>query len=238
MVKMVLKDFYARRWEALKSSLFHAIMSFIYIIFLCNPYAGAGEMTLTERIVNGIQLFMLFLMMLIHAMYPNNLSSVMFFVPIEQKDRKMYLYTAYGIKVIGSTVIHGICNSILVFMGQMVWWRAILLVVSLLLWNLVAGIGNFKFGDQMLQPYLDKMKSYDYRMVFSYFLFLVCFEVVICVDGTEQTGDLVLIVALVILQILVCIWTLKKDFHFYMEQGITYEVVKKRNQKQRGKQHG
>ena len=150
MVGMVLKDFYARRREALKGSLFHAVMSVLYILFLFNPYA-ATDMEFSKRMVSATQFFMLFLMLLLHAMYPNNLGNAMFLLPIEQEDKRKYLYTTYGIKVAVLTLIHGSCNIILIALGKMVWWQAVLLVFCLSLWSLVTGISNFKFGDFMPQ---------------------------------------------------------------------------------------
>ena len=233
MVGMVLKDFYARRREALKGSLFHAVMSVLYILFLFNPYA-ATDMEFSKRMVSATQFFMLFLMLLLHAMYPNNLGNAMFLLPIEQEDKRKYLYTTYGIKVAVLTLIHGSCNIILIALGKMVWWQAVLLVFCLSLWSLVTGISNFKFGDFMPQ----EMKGSDYRVILSYVVSTFLFLTLAFWEGIEKEWEFVLIIILVILQILVCVWTLKKDFKYSIEQGITYEVVKKKNQKQRGKQHG
>lgn len=236
MVGMVLKDFYARRREALKGSLFHAVMSVLYIAFICNPYAT--DMELTKRVIGTTQFILLFLMLLLHAMYPNNLTNTMFLVPIEEKDKKRYLYTAYGVKVAGITIIHVIYNSVLVCMGKMILWQAILLVSTLFWWSLVTGISHFKFGDSLPVAESQAMSGNAWRILWSYIISAFLFLALAFGEGIEKEWEIALIVLLVILQIFVCIWTLKKDFHFCIEEGINYEVVKKKNQKQRGKQHG
>ncbi len=236
MVKMVLKDLYARRWEALKSNLFHAVMCMLYLLVVFNPYAV--EMESVKRMVSVTQFFMLFLMLLFQSMYPNNLGTTMFLVPIEREDKRKYLYTAFGVKVAAITLIHGICNGMLVAFGKMLWWQAILLVLCLSLWSLVAGISNFKFGDSIPPTGEQTMKGSDYRALLAYIISVFLFLALAFWEGIEKDWEITLIILLVILQILVCAWTLKKDFHSCIEQGITYEVVKKRSQKQRGKRRG
>ena len=78
-----------------------------------------------------------------------------------------------------------------------------------------------------------EMKGSDYRVILSYVVSTFLFLTLAFWEGIEKEWEFVLIIILVILQILVCVWTLKKDFKYSIEQGITYEVLKKKNQKQR-----
>ena len=223
MIKMVVADFYAQRKEALKKSCGNVVLTSTYLMMWF--YAFYIKAGMEERLINTSQFLVLFLVLLLHAMYPNNLATAMFLIPACEEERKNYLYTAYGVKLVLITGIHTICNSLLVAFGKMIWWQAILLVLVLLLWSMVVGMSNYRFADPLLHMNRGKVEYNGYRLWISYIVSAFCFFVLLATDGKEITlgWEFVVISVLVIAEFLLCFWNIKKDFHAHMEQGMNYE---------------
>lgn len=222
MIKMVLADFYAQRKEALKKSCGNVVLSTTYLMMW---FYSFWHMGMEKRLINITQFLVLFLVLLLHAMYPNNLATAMFLIPVSEKERKNYLYTAYGVKLVLTTGIHIICNSLLVALGKMIWWQAILLVLVLLLWSMVVGMSNYRFADPLLHMNRGKVEDNGFRRWISYIVSAFGFFVLLATDGKEIMfgWEFVLIAILVIVEFLLCFWNIKKDLHTHMERGTNYE---------------
>lgn len=167
MVKMVLMDFYSRRKQAWKESrltiLSWGITISTYIKLEVRDISDKGELSMV--VINLIQLMFLLAVANIHIMYQNYLPAAMCLVPFNYKEKKEYLWTALWVKVGITSGVHLLWNVALVIMGALVWWKAALLVLCLIMFNVQQGI-------RFQNPALSEEKNMQKQSVAEMFLCL------------------------------------------------------------------
>lgn len=140
MVKMVLMDFYSRRKQTFKENRITLLQWLIYgttcFNFVIN---SSSEQRLSDFGINTIQIMFIVVIAGIHGMYPNYLPPAMCLVPFSHKEKKEYLWTALWVKVGITSGLHLLWNMLLVAKGILVWWKAALLVICLLMFNVQQG---------------------------------------------------------------------------------------------------
>lgn len=141
MVKMVMMDFYSRRKQAIKKVGIWWLHWLPMVIAIINLLRDEDEkLLMSEVVIILIQTMFLGVTEIIHDMYPNYLPSGMCFIPFNQEEKKKYLWTSFWVKVGITSGMHLLFNLVIVVLGIVVWWKAILLVSCLLVYSVLAGI--------------------------------------------------------------------------------------------------
>ena len=141
MVKMVMMDFYSRRKQAVKKVGIQCLHWLPMVIAIINMLRDEdNKLLISEVMIILIQIMFLGVTEIIHEMYPNYLPSGMCLIPFNREEKKKYLWTSFWLKVGITSGLHFLFNLVIVILGNVVWWKAILLVSCLLIFNILSGL--------------------------------------------------------------------------------------------------
>ena len=136
----------------------------------------------------------------------------MHMAPLKREEKQKYLVTALKIKVISITILQCVINTFFVLAGWMSVMSAVFSVISLLL---------FSFAISFQTNYFET--RWD---IMDLFIFLTNYFAVICMtDASMKGGKIVFSCVMLVLQLLICIITVKKQYKSSMEKALDYERV-------------
>ena len=138
--------------------------------------------------------------------------------PLGKEEKQKYLFTALWIKVISVTVLHCAVNIFFVLAGWLPVINAVLITISLILFNLTIGFltNSFETG-------------WDGMVLL---MFMVNYIVLIFMgDAPMKYWEIIIVCITFMLQVLVCMTNIKKQYKSSMEKALDYEktyVIKKK----------
>lgn len=106
MLRMIIGDYivnfkaaYKRMWKRQNHNWFTAVYPFLYMFWFCFLNLDESK-NIVIAPMNIIQIAFIIFGAWLAELYPNRLEKSMFLCPMTQKDRKEYLVTAYGLRVV------------------------------------------------------------------------------------------------------------------------------------------
>lgn len=224
MIKMVLQDFYSTRKQAFRDAWNHAgisLMGLAYLIMVASNLLGNEELTWFVASA-GVDVLVAWIMILLHAMYPNRLSKPMFLVPIDKKQKKEYLKTAYMVKICMISAVYLVIRFAILNFWHTEIVHGILSAVSLSLWSMVLGLENFhgQFAVWTEDNNLGEHKAEACARWISIFVYIVVLHLV---ELMETNIQLIAGGGSVVFQAIICIYIVKKEYVSQMEQALGWE---------------
>lgn len=213
MVKMVLKDWIGGRKEAFLEAWKSG--GYVLMIILIQGVTISGNMTgfkWQESIPLSCETSVMLVMLWLHYMYPNKLAKTMFFLPLEEKEKKRYLITGYFIKIVIVTLLHITVTGIIFALNKISAAGGAFVIASLLLCNISMGLYNGGKGETMENLIL-------IISIFMYTVFLGIGK-----TPMELREKIVLLLCLGI-QGFVCLYGVKKRFYRSIEKAVNYEMI-------------
>lgn len=225
MIKMVYKDYRHGFWEALKKNCnFTAWYMYIYIAVLA----------LIHFRETNIMMILGFVPMVIGLMlaraYPNQLSKVLFLCPLSENDRRVYLKTAYWIRVLLPVSMCLISSTVAAALGfiQLFYYME----MNLLIISYLVGINVYCLPKSWKMVDMPK-DQWDMRMPYAYELLNVFLQLVgligICLFGfsdligIDEGNDKIFLTVFVIVEALLSLAAVKIYYKPVMERGLWYE---------------
>ena len=219
MVKIVLRDWISGRRQAWKELWKRNGVGINMISLGGASWTGLyRDFSICGKISLIIQLLMMTIVLCLHTMYPNRLSRPMYMAPLGKEEKQKYLFTALWIKVISVTVLHCAVNIFFVLAGWLPVINAVLITISLFLFNLTIGFltNSFETG-------------WDGMVLL---MFMVNYIVLIFMgDAPMKYWEIIIVCITFMLQVLVCMTNIKKQYKSSMEKALDYEktyVIKKK----------
>lgn len=219
MIKMVLNDWIAGRKEAWNMALKNNdgfVLSFFANAMLWGGWLSLGENVSWEyRLLDLCEAVLFTIVVLLSQMYPNRLSKPMLLAPIEQEEKKRYLFTAFWLKQAIAIVPH------LFLLGAGLWrkdWNlenAVLIFSVGFLWNVIMSLQNTKMGGT--SPLFQV----------TWWICAINWMISLSAAATpfEARWECILRTVLYVIQMVMCIVLIKKEGKTYMEKAVNYELV-------------
>lgn len=213
MVKMVLRDCMAGHKEAWKRVWgSNNIFLVLEIVFLGGTMRES-QSTLQYNVLYWCEIFLLMFQILISVMYPNRLAKPMFLVPLEDEDKKKYLFTIFGLKLGIFSVMHIIVTGIRVWTECITIQNAIIFFGVVTLLNIILGLQNTGIDETSL----------NYKITFGVCLFN-CF-ISMETGANWQWWECILMSVCYITQILLCVRLIREEWTISMRKAMNYELV-------------
>lgn len=221
MVKMVLQDWISGRRQAWKELWKRNGVGINMLIASSGGMSWTGiyrDFSIYGKIALVIQFLMIPIVMCLHAMYPNRLSKPMYMAPLEKEEKQKYLFTALWMKVISITVLQCGINVFLVLAGWLPVINGVLITISLFLFNLTIGFQTNSFET-----------GWDALVML---MFMINYIVLVFMgDAPMKYWEIIIVCITFMLQVLVCVTNIKKQYKSSMEKAMDYEktyIIKKK----------
>lgn len=213
MVKMILHDWIAGHREAWKRVWSSSNNLIIPEIVFLGGIAGGYHGTLQYNVLYWCEIFLLMLQILLSVMYPNQLSKPMFLVPMENKDKKKYLFATFYLKLGILSLLHIGVTGIRVWTECITIANAIIFFGAVTLLNIVMGLQN-KGMDET---------SISYKITFGVCLFN-CF-LFMGTMGDWQRWEYIFGAICYITQIILCVLLIKNEWKGSVRKAMNYEWI-------------
>lgn len=235
MIKMVLQDFFSTRKQAFREgwkNAGHSWMGVWFVIsFIVNIWTDEEEVNMSVGIFLTVEFLVFWCAFLMHAMYPNRLTKLMFLVPVDKEEKKEYLKIAYLFKGLTASGVQILVMLIFVLQEQILPEYALLSVFSFFMLHLIEGLENF-YGQFHLITRDGSIGSYKMEWCVRWFSSIVFVFLIVSGTGILWRESLTVCIIGIIIQTMLCICVVAKRYKEQMENALEWEKI----QYQKGEQ--